>query len=266
MDRSEAVAEARKFADNAYVAALDTIVRQFQEKLAESRAQLSKRGILLSGITVSETARINAERITALLQVRLDSLLEGFELHGVLLDAELTRDIITGLLAQRSTMIKQTADAYDRDPVGKGLVGTGPYQQMVEQHVTMSPASMRAQIDRRRLTVKKNETVQRTVTNVYHVYGHNPRWNTNSTDQSVNSVTMPIDQIFLALRQKIESGIAEGDERNDILDKLQALEKAQGSSSFANRYTEFMAVAANHIQVIYPFIPALTELLHKVLS
>ena len=64
-----------------------------------------------------------------------------------------------------------------------------------------------------------------TTTNVYHVYGHNPRWNTHSTDQSVNSVTLSNDQIFVTLRQKIESEVPEGDQRNDILDKLQALEK-----------------------------------------
>ncbi len=104
-----------------------------------------------------------------------------------------------------------------------------------------------------------------TTTNVYHVYGHNPRWNTNSEDHSVNSVTISNDQVFVKVRQKIESEVPEGDERKDILDKLQALEKDQDSPSFAKRYTEFMAVAANHIQVICPFIPALTEMLHKVL-
>ena len=113
--------------------------------------------------------------------------------------------------------------------------------------------------------MKKNETGPQSVTNIYHVYGHNPRWNTNSTDQSVNSVTMSSDEIFVTLRQKIESGVAEGDERNDILEKLKALEKDQNSPSFSKRYTEFMAVAANHIQVICPFIPALTEMLHKIL-
>jgi hypothetical protein len=49
------------------------------------------------------------------------------------------------------------------------------------------------------------------------------------------------------------------------LEKLKALEKDQNSPSFSKRYTEFMAVAANHIQVICPFIPALTEMLHKIL-
>src|SRR6266851_6652913 len=163
MDRESAIAEARKFTDNAYVAALDTIVRQSQEKLAASRAQLSARGSLLSGGMVRETARINAERITALLQVRLDSLLEGFELHGVLIDAELTRDIITDLVAKRSTMVEQAVRAYEHDPVTQTLVGSGPYKEMLEQHVALFPASMRAQIDRQRLILKKNETQQASV-------------------------------------------------------------------------------------------------------
>jgi hypothetical protein len=220
----------------------------------------------LSGYSVRETARINAERITALLQLRLDSFLEGYELHGVLLDAELIREIIDDLIEQRSSMIKQAGQVYDRDPVGKQLVGTEPYLQMLEQHITMSPASMHTQIDRWRFNVKKKETDQPAVTNVYHVYGHNPRWNTNTTDQSVNSVTLSSDEIFVTLRQKIESGVSEGGEQRSILEKLEALQRAQDSPSFTQRYTEFMSAAANHMTIIGPFIPALTEMLHKYLS
>ena len=77
MDRGRAIAEAERFAQNAFVAEFEIISRQFQDKLAASRAQLAAKGVL--GM-VKETARINAERITALLQARLNSLLEGYDL------------------------------------------------------------------------------------------------------------------------------------------------------------------------------------------
>jgi hypothetical protein len=100
---------------------------------------------------------------------------------------------------------------------------------------------------------------------VFHIAGDNPRVNFNSTDNSVNVVIKTSEQIFASLRQTVESGVPEGDEQQGILEKLTALEKAQGSKSFGERYAEFVAVAANHMGLIGPFIPALTELLHKVL-
>jgi hypothetical protein len=44
------------------------------------------------------------------------------------------------------------------------------------------------------------------------------------------------------------------------------LEKAQGTKLFAERYTDFISAAANHMTIIAPFIPALSELLKKALG
>jgi hypothetical protein len=60
--------------------------------------------------------------------------------------------------------------------------------------------------------------------------------------------------------------VSDGEERADILEKLTALEQSQNSPSFGKRYTEFVAAAANHMILLSPFIPALTELLHKTLG
>jgi len=81
----------------------------------------------------------------------------------------------------------------------------------------------------------------------------------------VNVVTKSTEEFFAALRERIESGVSGADQK-DILAKLTALEASHGQPSFAQRYTDFMAAAANHITVIVPFIPALTEMLHKVLK
>jgi len=206
------------------------------------------------------TAGLYAEQISALLQARLDALLEGYERHNVELDDQLTLDIMKDVLDLRNTLSGNL-----RAPrADLGAVSTHVFSGLVGQYVRISPNSIKLQIDRRRFMPSKPPTGQ-TTTNVYHVYGHNPRLNTNSTDHSVNSVTISNDQIFVELRQKIESGVLEADERNEILEKLHALEKDQDSPSFAKRYTEFTAVAANHMVIIGPFIPALTEMLHKVL-
>jgi hypothetical protein len=73
------------------------------------------------------------------------------------------------------------------------------------------------------------------------------------------------EQVFTDLRNQITSGVPAGDEQKDVLDKLTALEQAKESRSFAQRYAEFISVAANHMVLIAPFIPALTEMLQKTL-
>ena len=102
-DRAEAIRKAQQFADTAYAAEVESITRRFQEKLGEFRAQSAARGSLRSGGAVAETAKINAERITALLQARLDFFLEGFELCDVLIDEQVTTHVISAVLGLRST-------------------------------------------------------------------------------------------------------------------------------------------------------------------
>jgi hypothetical protein len=101
------------------------------------------------------------------------------------------------------------------------------------------------------------------VTNVYHLSGPNARVNVQSTDQSVNQVVTS-EQLFETLRETIQSGIPK-QQQPEILARLDALERAQNDKSFGVRYTEFITAAANHMTILAPFIPALSELLHKVL-
>jgi hypothetical protein len=211
-----------------------------------------------------EMAALYGENIKSLIQARLDSLIEGYELHGVPFDEQVQTCIIEDVSQLRSSLIKHTEVAVRASPVDRGPIDVPRFIQMIEQQVG-GLNSIRTQIDRKRL-MKKPEPTQSTVTNVYHVYGHNPRWNVNSSDQSVNVVTISNEQIFAELRRQLASFIPAGDEQKDILEKLTALEGAQGSRSFAHRYTDFVSAAANHMTLLAPFIPALSEMLSKALS
>ena len=133
---------------------------------------------------------------------------------------------------------------------------------MVTQAVGLSANLVKTEIDRRRLMTKKESSP----TTNYYVQGENARVNVNSTDNSLNVVIESKEEFFGTLQQRIESGVPQGDERRKILDALTVLRESHGKPSFALRYTDFMAAAANHITVIVPFIPALTEMLHKVLK
>jgi hypothetical protein len=265
MNSGDALIKARRFADSAYFAEVETLSKQYDKKLGEMRSQMAARGLIMSGATTVETARINGERFKAMLQARLNFLLEGYELHGVEIDDPLATSTVNEIMNLRNNLVAQA-----KQRVGEGahditIGGTDAYIQSLEQNIGVSGNSIRTQIDRRRMMPKKTE-VPSSVTNVYHVYGNNARWNTNSSDYSTNVVALSGEQVFANLRQEIASHIPVGHEREGILQQLAALEAAKDSPSFAQRYAGFISAAANHMVLIGPFIPALTEMLQKILT
>jgi len=83
-------------------------------------------------------------------------------------------------------------------------------------------------------------------TTIYNVLGDNARWNVNSPDNSVNIVTKSSDEFFADLRERIASGVPQGEEQKMILQKLDALKEANGKPSFAQTYTDFMRRSQSH--------------------
>ena len=259
VDNADNVVKAKQFAQSAYAAAADQIAREYAEKRREARTRLAARGAVLSGAMIREDAKLDGEQIAATIKARLKVVIEGYELHGVPIDDQLAKSIASEL---NQMLAAQTARIDIHVPGAMTLpAGTKErYPQLVRESVGISAAWISTEIDRRRLMKKS----QASATTVYHVEGDNSRVNVNSTDNSVNIVVKSSEQIFASLRQQIESRVPEGVERKKILDGLTALEQSQGSKSFVQRYTEFIEVAANHMQVLAPFIPALTELLRQV--
>ncbi len=261
MDQNTAIEKARQFARTAYAGQVDAISHVRQQKILEMRSQLAARGTILSGTQVVETARINGEMIRALTVARLEAILEGYELYGISIDDLMAVNICDEVVQGMNQIVHSSKDD---TLVGLPALTTSRYPGMLAKEVGISAAWVKTQIDRTRLMPKKNEGPS--ITTIYNIQGDNARWNVNSTDNSVNVVTKSNDEFFTTLRGRIESEIADADERGKILEAFAALQASHGKPSFAQRYTDFMAAAANHITVIVPFIPALTEMLHKVLS
>ena len=88
----------------------------------------------------------------------------------------------------------------------------------------------------------------------------NHRVNNQSADNSVNITTVSSDQLFVQLRETAHS-IADRPGRENILARLDELEKAQGSNGFFAAYQSFMASAAQYMTIFGPFIPALTQMI-----
>jgi hypothetical protein len=60
-----------------------------------------------------------------------------------------------------------------------------------------------------------------------HFHGNNSRPNVSSTDNSINFISVSNEQLFVYLREKARS-ITDDSERNDIVTRLDKLQKAQG--------------------------------------
>ncbi|MGC2532317.1 MAG: hypothetical protein WA424_05165 [Candidatus Sulfotelmatobacter sp.] len=254
------VERARRFAQLAYSAALREIVREFDEKRHALRVRLATP----AGVTAHEEAKLEGEQITATIKTQLNTLLDGYELNGVLIDDEMAATIASEVIRNLEAAINPHGRLTCPGPEGRGMPDVMKMFRLheVRQHVGVSPAGIRAEIDRRRFAKKP----QATPFTLYHVEADKPRVYVNRADNSVSAVLWANEQLFADLRQKIDSCLRVGNERSLILEKLATLEQSQTLQSFAQRYSDFISAAANHILLLTPFNPALTEMLHQVLS
>lgn len=94
----------------------------------------------------------------------------------------------------------------------------------------------------------------------YNLHGTHSRVNIGSQDQSTNISYAQTVSAFADLRQVIENQIADAGERSAILAKVDELESTAKTSAFIPKYQEFVALAANHMSIVSPFIPFLTAL------
>jgi hypothetical protein len=264
VDIKESVGKAEQFANAAFNAATETLLKESQEQIAQVRGQTAARGILVSGFTVQAIAKIHGARIKKMIQAKLDAFLEGYELYGVQLDDQLINNLINNLMDLRGLLAQQAGRVLPVMTENAPANLHQAYSQMVDTESLVSMNLLRVQVERRRLMPKKGDDSQTRVTNVYHVTGEGARLNVNSTDNSINVISTSKEEIFTAMKAEINSRVSD-DRQKEILERLSSLEQAQNSPDFVQRYFDFVGAAANHMTVIAPFIPALTEMLHQAL-
>lgn len=95
------------------------------------------------------------------------------------------------------------------------------------------------------------------VTNIF--YGDNARINQNSADNSSNTVVR--GNLFGDLRASIEQGVGDEAERGALIEAIADMQSKQGKDGFVDAYGKFISLAANHMQLVLPFLPALTGIL-----
>ncbi len=91
----------------------------------------------------------------------------------------------------------------------------------------------------------------------YNFQGDNPIININSQDFSINVDESKI--IFNEIKKTIERQLTDLELRDKLLKKLDELDNTKNKKEFNKNYAEFIQLAANHMTILAPFIPALTE-------
>ena len=110
-----------------------------------------------------------------------------------------------------------------------------------------------------RKDVSINEDKYQSIINVYNANGPNSRININSTDNSSN-FNNDSNLLFDEIKKVLES-ITDIEVQKRSLLLLEELRNTQNTTGFLNIYKNFVSVLADHISVISPFIPALTQLI-----
>jgi hypothetical protein len=95
----------------------------------------------------------------------------------------------------------------------------------------------------------------------YNIQSDNSRININSTDNSVNIISSETTNVFEDIKSALTKNISDKNELEIVLLKMDELKDSIGSSSFSEKYNNFIQSVAAHMTIILPFIPALSKLL-----
>ena len=117
----------------------------------------------------------------------------------------------------------------------------GHYQAKVKKEVTI------------------NEDKYNSIVNIYTASGPNSRININSVDKSRNYHN-DSDLLFSDLKLALE-GIKEEEIKEKALELLEELNTTKHTPTYLVKYQNFISLLADHLTVIAPFIPALTQLI-----
>jgi hypothetical protein len=94
----------------------------------------------------------------------------------------------------------------------------------------------------------------------FNVSGPNARVNIGSNDHSKNVVADK--SVFGKLSEKIQIALPDSEDRSRMLQLIEGMEKNIGNQpAFISAYQNFISSAANHMTLIAPFLPALTNFL-----
>jgi len=264
----------QSFADLAFKARRQHIDDAYEEELADASAKLSVKGMSRNSSAWESTElRLKAEKLQKLVIAKAETLIEAYQAHDARIDeAEILRQIGSFSIQSAGGMVSGYQGNATQVAVRTGRhdaslsAKVASFQRELERKRHAAETEARLLIKKALLAKGKEPVAPSQIHNEYHLIGPNSRVTIGGTDQSVNTVTVQPDELFSKLRSELTSAIPAGEERDQLLQRLTALQESEGTSAFSERLGNFMAFAANWTTVITPFLPALAEMARQVLS
>jgi len=142
-----------EYVGKAYAAKLHNSTQLAAEKILETKARLAAKGIILSGSTVYEIAKIQGEHINTVVQARADALLDAYELYG----AEIDDAILEEVSSLRVTLIGHIA-ASKSSGLPPGVPGLPMFQSLLATNTGAIVDTIACQIEQRKVVPKIKRT------------------------------------------------------------------------------------------------------------
>jgi len=92
-----------------------------------------------------------------------------------------------------------------------------------------------------------------------HVSGQNARINIGSHDYSTNVATQ--DDVFGDISTTLRGTVKNADELQQLLSAVDEMKRQRSGAGFAAAYRSFVSLAADHLGLLAPFLPALSQFL-----
>lgn len=144
----ESLKLARIFANALYGETLELRMKDLQSELLTQRNQCAAKGTLRSGDMLYATAQLYAQHIDHMVQTMADSLIEGYEVHGIQLDEQLAKNTIDEAMRVKDALL---ADCMKGDINRGGIFTAQQFAEEVSNASKVSRPTIAFLVDRRRI-------------------------------------------------------------------------------------------------------------------
>jgi hypothetical protein len=96
---------------------------------------------------------------------------------------------------------------------------------------------------------------------IYYLDGTSPHFNLNSAELPSRLVSIDPVRFFNGLRDALKENIKDPEQLSELLKYAEAMESSRGTGSFLRNYKDFIAMGAEHLSRLTPFLPALAQML-----
>jgi len=246
-------------------AAIDHKIREAGPRIGKQvqalKFDLARRGTSLSSMAEQQMAQVHIEAMEQIaddIWKQVKRVLQEICIHPY---AQLENDIGTILKPKLSELKQMIVNSYQRNrsphyTFREQLPRLEVVFKQVESKICNEIAIFCASVEAKQ---SENEANRMSSHITYNLLGAKPRININSQDYSINIANSKI--VFDEIRKVIETEIKDENLKRDLQAKTSEMEQNVGKNSFLKSYSEFMALAANHVTVFAPLIPALTQFL-----